>query len=71
MLKPLIMIAILLTACTPSEQAKVKTVEVDLCKARATFRALEEVDSSLAPADGSPRAKIEKAEDTLCASLPQ
>lgn len=67
-MKTIILFSVLaLISCTPAQQSEVKTVEQDLCKSRAVFRALEAADSSLAPAPDSTRAKVEGAEDKLCA----
>ena len=58
-----IAIALLLVSCSNPPPAK--TVEKDLCLARADYKA-----SGIAPAaPGSIRAKLEAAEDAFCATL--
>jgi len=64
-----ILLCALLFGCSNPPSAK--SVEVDLCAARAAFKALEVSDPSLAPAPGSLRAKIEVDEDIVCATFPQ
>lgn len=59
----------LLCACSASQQKNAGTAEANLCKARATVKAMEQVDPSLVPVKDSPRAKVEAFEDSLCISL--
>lgn len=58
----LLLAFLMLSSCTP----QAKTVEVDLCKARAEFKLLEAADPSLMPKPGGIRERIEIAEDALC-----
>ncbi len=57
----------LLVGCSNLPPAK--TIELDLCNARATYVIAS--GGQLDPAPGSPRAKLEAAEDKLCATLPR
>ncbi len=62
-------VAIMSCTGTPDERAtKVAKAESDLCKLRAVERNVEEAIPSTVPLDGSPRAKIEAAEDAFCAA---
>jgi hypothetical protein len=61
MLKPFIIaVAVSLAGCSSTPAAR--TVETDLCEARA--------GGALDPKPGSARAKLEAAEDALCAIVP-
>lgn len=51
-----------------NQKPSVSAIEVGLCKARAAFRVAEIADSSLAPAPGTLRSKIEDAEDAFCSA---
>jgi hypothetical protein len=56
-------------AGTPDQRAaRVAKAEEDLCKLRATERAVEAAIPGAAPAPDSVRARIESAEDAFCAS---
>ena len=59
-----------LTGCAGSAQnPKLATAEADLCIARADWKVVAEVAGGmLDPKPGSPRAKLEAAEDALCAA---
>ncbi len=57
---------LLLASC--ADKPALTVVENDFCKLRADFRIAEIADSSLAPAPGSLRDKLEQAEDAVCAS---
>jgi len=64
-----VLLVLALVGCSNPPSAK--SVEVDLCAARAAFKALEVTDPKLSPEPGSLRAKIEVDEDIVCATLPQ
>ncbi len=59
------LILLLLVGCSNPPSAK--TVEKDLCAARAAY--VIATGGKLDPAPGSPRAKLEAAEDAFCATL--
>ncbi len=60
----LIVLAMLLTGCKSA-----KTAEYDLCKARAEYKLANAAAGGVFdPKPGSPRAKLEAAEDAFCAS---
>lgn len=57
------------TSCSSSAQsAKVQKAEADFCKLRADYKLVAAAaGGALDPAPGSPRAKLEQAEDNVCA----
>lgn len=57
------------TACSSSAQsAKVQQAEADFCKLRAEYKLIAAAaGGALNPAPGSPRDKLEQAEDNVCA----
>lgn len=62
----------LLLACSVlscSNPPAPKTVETDLCKARAAFKTAEFAEPGLYPTPGSLRAQVEEAEDAFCATV--
>lgn len=65
----IIVLALFMCSCSATQQKTATTIENDLCSARTTFKALEAIDSSLTPAPNSPRANVEKLEDTLCSAV--
>lgn len=63
-------IACLLVSCSNPPSAK--TVEKDLCNARAAYKlAAIEANGKWNPEPGSPRAQLEASEDAFCATLPR
>lgn len=53
----------------PPTPAQIDKVESDLCKARATYKLIAAAAGGrLDPLPGSPRAKLEAAEDAFCAT---
>lgn len=56
--------------CTNTPKAAdVTKVELDLCRARVTYKLLAAAaGGALDPAPGSPRAELEQAEDAFCAA---
>jgi len=68
-MKKLLLIAAL-SAC--SSQQPPKVTKEDFCAARAAYKAIAaQAGGKLDPAPGSPRAKLEAAEDLFCATLSQ
>ncbi len=63
-MKTLALCALLFGCANPPSA---KAVETDLCNARALYKV--STDGSLDPEPGSPRAKLEAAEDAFCATL--
>jgi hypothetical protein len=56
-------------ACTPaSVPPVVAKAEADVCKLRADWLLAVAIDPSLAPSPGSLRARLEAAEDSMCAA---
>lgn len=67
-MKTLILCFVIIGCSTPAPSPK--TVETDLCAARAAYKAVAAAaGGKLDPAPGSARAKLEAAEDALCATL--
>ncbi len=61
--------AIPLACSNPPTPAQIDKVESDLCKARATYKLIAAAaGGKLDPLPGSPRAKLEAAEDAFCAT---
>lgn len=64
-------VVVSLQGCSSSatQPAKIAKAEAELCTARALYKlAAAAAGGSLDPAPGSPRAKLEAAEDRFCAA---